>query len=202
MTHYDPLYGELLDSREVAEMTGLTMNQLRNWRLPSRQEAMPFGFLKIGGSVKYRKAVVEAWLEKNGAIVPEYVQGELDKQVPLNDVLANDPAKREGLAKLAKITTRNAWTSMATWLIEQSGISNGTKVIHDEGRRLLAIERDTDPKEFGTPNADLKSTDPDAFWKIWVYGVRKGFAMVNSLDVTDEEIMRLPVGDIPPLKTD
>lgn len=202
MTHYDPLYGELLDSREVAEMTGLTMNQLRNWRLPSRQDSMPFGYLKIGGSVKYRKAVVDAWLEKNGAIVPEYVQGELDKQVPLNDVLASNPAKRDGLAKLAKITTRNSWTSMATWLIEQSGIDNGTKVIHDEGKRLLALERGVDVSEFGTPNANLKSNDPDAFWKIWTYGVRKGFAMVNSLDVTDEEIMSLPVGDIPPLKTD
>lgn len=202
MTHYDPLYGELLDSREVAEMTGLTMNQLRNWRLPSRQDSMPFGYLKIGGSVKYRKAVVDAWLEKNGAIVPEYVQGELDKQVPLNDVLASNPAKRDGLAKLAKITTRNSWTSMATWLIEQSGIDNGTKVIHDEGKRLLALERGIDVSEFGTPNANLKSNDPDAFWKIWTYGVRKGFAMVNSLDVTDEEIMSLPVGDIPPLKTD
>ena len=202
MTHYDPLYGELLDSREVAEMTGLTMNQLRNWRLPSRQDSMPFGYLKIGGSVKYRKAVVDAWLEKNGAIVPEYVQGELDKQVPLNDVLANNPAKRDGLAKLAKMTTRNSWTSMATWLIEQSGIDNGTKVIHDEGKRLLALERGVDVSEFGTPNANLKSNDPDAFWKIWTYGVRKGFAMVNSLDVTDEEIMSLPVGDIPPLKTD
>ena len=202
MTHYDPLYGELLDSREVAEMTGLTMNQLRNWRLPSRQDSMPFGYLKIGGSVKYRKAVVDAWLEKNGAIVPEYVQGELDKQVPLNDVLASNPAKRDGLAKLAKITTRNSWTSMATWLIEQSGIDNGTKVIHDEGKRLLALERGVDVSEFGTPNANLKSNDPDAFWKIWTYGVRKGFAQVNSLDVTDEEIMSLPVGDIPPLKTD
>lgn len=202
MTHYDPLYGELLDSREVAEMTGLTMNQLRNWRLPSRQDSMPFGYLKIGGSVKYRKAVVDAWLEKNGAIVPEYVQGELDKQVPLNDVLASNPAKRDGLAKLAKITTRNSWTSMATWLIEQSGIDNGTKVIHEEGKRLLALERGVDVSEFGTPNANLKSNDPDAFWKIWTYGVRKGFAMVNSLDVTDEEIMSLPVGDIPPLKTD
>ena len=202
MTYYDPLYGDLLESREVAEMTGLTMNQLRNWRLPSRQDTMPFGYLKIGGGVRYRKAVIEAWLEKNGAVVPEYVQAEIDKQIPLNDVLANNPALREGLAKLAKITTRNSWTSMATWLIEQSGIDNGTKVIHDEGRRILAIERECDAKDFGIPNAEMKSTDPEAFWKIWTYGVRKGFAMVISLDVTDEDIMRLPVGDIPPLKTD
>jgi len=183
-------------------MTGLTINQLRNWRLPSRQESMPFGYLKIGGTVKYRKAVIEAWLEKNGAVTPEYVKGDIDKLVPLNDVLASNPEKRDGLAKLAKITTRNSWTSMATWLIEQSGIDNGTQFIHTEGKRLLALERGVDVAEFKTPNASMKSTDPDAFWKIWTYGVRKGFAQVNSIDVTDEEVMNLPVGDVPPLKTD
>jgi hypothetical protein len=58
-----------------------------------------------------------------------------------------------------------------------------------------------DWKTIARPNNELKASDPEAFWKIWTYGVRKGFATVNSLDVTNEDIISIPVGDVPPLKT-
>lgn len=199
MSQYNPIYGELLSSREVADMTGYTMNQLRNQR--QRPETSPFPFVRLGGTSLYRKDDIMAWVEVNGGLEAQYVVADHHKPTPLA-TSAGNAEKTEALSKLAKITTRNSWTSMATWLIEQSGITNGTKFIHDEGKRMLAIERGVEASSFGIPNATMKSDDPDAFWKIWTYGVRKGFAQVNSLDVTDEEIMSLPVGDVPPLKTD
>lgn len=199
MAQYNPIYGELLSSREVSDITGYTMNQLRNQR--QRPETSPFPFVRLGGTSLYRKDDIMVWVEANGGYEAQYVVADHHKPTPLS-ASAGNAEKTEALSKIAKITTRNSWTSMATWLIEQSGISNGTKFIHDEGKRLLAIERDCDASDFSTPNAEMKSADPDAFWKIWTYGVRKGFAQTNSLDVTDEEIMRLPVGDVPPLKTD
>jgi hypothetical protein len=202
MTQYDPLYGELLTSREVSEMTGFTLNQLRNYRMPERQSKMPFGFLRVGGTTLYRKAVIEAWLEENGLITPEYFQAEIDKKVPLNQVLADDPEKRKVLEKLKGITTENSWTSMATWVTDHSGLPNPTRFIHNEGKRLLAIERGIeDWKTIPTPNPDLKAVDQEGYWKIWTYGVRRAFVEANQLDVSDEEIMRIPIGDVPPLKT-
>ena len=202
MAQYDALYGELLTSREVSEITGFTINQLRNYRMPERQSKMPFGFLRIGGTTLYRKAVIEAWLEENGSITPEYFQADIDKKVPLNQILAIDPEKRKALDRLKGITTENAFDSMATWAIERSGLPNGTAFIHDEGRRLLAIERGIeDWKSLPRPAITLKETDQEGFWKIWTYGVRRAFVVANQLDITDEEIMRIPIGDVPPLKT-
>jgi hypothetical protein len=202
MAQFDPLYGELLNSREVSEMTGFSMNQLRNFRIPARHDKMPFGYLKVGGNALYRKAVIDAWLEENGVMTPEYVQAEIDKKVPLNNVQAVDSARKDVLNQLGTITTENSFTSMATWAIERSGLENGTAVIHDNGRRLLALERGiADWKTIGRPNPTMQQSDQEAYWKIWTYGVRYAYVLANQLDVTDEEIIAIPVGSIPPLKT-
>ena len=198
MPQYNPVYGELLSSREVSDITVYTLNQLRNQR--QRPDTSPFPFIRLGGTSFYRKADIDSWIDANGGLEIQYVVSDHHKPAPL-EMTEDNQLKREHLSKLAKITTANAWTSMATWLIEQSGIENGTKFIHDEGKRLLAVERKCDASDFGTPNAEMKSNDPDAFWKIWTYGVRKGFAQVNSLEVSDTDIIKIPVGDVPPMKT-
>lgn len=50
--------GELLNVDEVAEILGVPVATLRNWRY--RGEG-PVSF-KIGGSVRYRKAELERWI--------------------------------------------------------------------------------------------------------------------------------------------
>lgn len=199
MPQFNPVYGELLSSREVSEMTGFTMNQLRNQR--QKPELSPFPFLKLGGTSLYRKTDIMNWIEDNGGIEASYVVMPHHKASPL-EISSENFEKRESIAKLASITTKNAWTSMATWFIEESGFPKATQFVHEQGREILALERGiADWKTIARPNNDLKASDPDAFWKIWTYGVRKGFATVNDLDVTNEDIMSIPVGDVPPLKT-
>lgn len=199
---FDPMYGELLNSRQVSEITGLTMNQLRNFRMPERIEKAPFPFVRIGGSAMYRKADIELWLQENGGPqTVQYVVAPHHKTAPLlNDL--NYIEKRNVFSQLGTITTENSFTSMATWAIERSGLDNGTNVIHNEGRRLLAIERGiSDWNEIPRPTPKLQQADQEAYWKIWTYGVRRAYVIANQLDVTDEELMSIPVGAIPPLRT-
>lgn len=199
MAQYSPVYGELLSSREVSDLTGFTMNQLRNHR--QKPETSPLPFVRLGGTSLYRKADVNAWIEDNGGFEAQYIALPHHKTTPL-EIASDNQAKRDAIGRLATITTANSFDSMATWAIEQSGLDNGTQIIHDEGRRLLALERGLSKwKDLPIPTIKLKATDLDAFWKIWTYGVRKVMAMVNSFDVTDQDIISIPVGDVPPLKT-
>lgn len=199
MAQYSPVYGELLSSREVSDLTGFTMNQLRNHR--QKPETSPLPFVRLGGTSLYRKADVNAWIEDNGGFEAQYIALPHHKTTPL-EIAADNQAKRDAIGRLATITTANSFDSMATWAIEQSGLDNGTQIIHDEGRRLLALERGlSEWKDLPIPTIKLKATDLDAFWKIWTYGVRRVMTMVNAFDVTDEDIIAIPVGDVPPLKT-
>lgn len=199
MAQYNAVYGELLSSREVSDLTGFTMNQLRNQR--QKPETSPFPFVRIGGTSLYRKSDINAWIEKNGGLDATYIALPHHIATPL-EIASDNVDKRDALNKLKTITTANSFDSMATWAIEQSGLDNGTKIIHDEGRRLLAIERGlSNWNELPIPTVKLKATDLEAFWKIWTYGVRRVMAIVNNFDVTDEEIISIPVGDVPPLKT-
>jgi len=49
----------LLGECEVAEITGLSLPTLRRWRL---QQQGP-RYAKLGGSIRYRKSDITAWLE-------------------------------------------------------------------------------------------------------------------------------------------
>lgn len=82
MRHH-PKFGELLTAKEVSDLTGFTMNQLRNWRIPARRQLAPFGYLSIGATPLYRKVVVEAWLEQSGPQQVQYYPGELDERFPI-----------------------------------------------------------------------------------------------------------------------
>lgn len=48
----------LLTTDEVAERLGLATGTLRNWRTRKTGPA----FIRVGGRIRYREAVVEAWL--------------------------------------------------------------------------------------------------------------------------------------------
>ena len=82
----DPVYGELLSSREVSLSTGFTMNQLRNWRLPNRHDLAPFGSIQIGGTSYYREVVVQDWIDEHGNQQGVYVQTARDKKFPIGEV--------------------------------------------------------------------------------------------------------------------
>jgi hypothetical protein len=198
MTQYHPVYGELLTSREVSEITGFTMNQLRNHR--QRPETSPLPFVKVGGTSLYRKDDVHLWLDKNGGLEAQYIALPHHETTPLA-IAQTDHEKRDIINRLKTITTENATGSMGNFVTGSNGLPNAMTVIQNEGRRMLAIERGIeDWKSFGTPNTTMQANDPEGYWKIMTWGVRMAYALAGKLDVTDEDIMSIPVGDVPPLK--
>lgn len=54
---------ELLTEQQVSEWTGVSLSTLRRMRTKNCKDPIPF--TKIGGSVRYRKELVEKWLERN-----------------------------------------------------------------------------------------------------------------------------------------
>jgi hypothetical protein len=46
----------------------------------------------------------------------------------------------------------------------------------------------------------LRLEDPARFWVAITFAMRRAVAEVNGWDVSDEEILLAPVGDVPPLK--
>lgn len=66
-------------------MTGFTMNQLRNWRIPARLHLAPFGYVAIGATAYYRKVVVEAYVEEMGFSHDAYRTTPLDLKFPLEN---------------------------------------------------------------------------------------------------------------------
>lgn len=51
----------LLNERQVAEITGMSVRSLQTWRLRGGGPA----YVKLGTAVRYRRGDIDAWLESN-----------------------------------------------------------------------------------------------------------------------------------------
>jgi hypothetical protein len=202
MTTYHPKFGELYSPKEVADLTGFTANQLRNWR--QRQgETMPFGFIRQGGTSFYRKVVVDAWLEENDGGIAEYVMSDLDKRFPIERELATDRDKVEALKKLQGITTANAYLKWYQWYCDSSGlsISEASNNAIRWQKELWSLHTGIPIEQIGKfPTRKERGEKPEQYWLGWTWAMRKAYANVYNLDVSDQEILDLPAGEVPPLK--
>jgi hypothetical protein len=201
MGHYDPIYGELLTSREVAEQTGFTMNQLRNQRL--RADTSPLSFVRQGGTSWYRKDDIDLWLEENGTIEYQYVRVPNAKSAPLRNT-AVDYEQKKHLEELTKITTRNAWTKWYTWFTDHSGWKDAYGDTRKWQVELWKLSTGEDLDELYPKSAfyKMRSEDPLRFWPSITFAMRKAVAQVRGYEISDEEILAAPVGEVPPSKLD
>ena len=71
MAQYHPKFGELLSSREVSDMTGYTMNQLRYFRQDHTKA--PFPMVKKGNTTLYRLTDIEKYIAEYGTEGEEYL---------------------------------------------------------------------------------------------------------------------------------
>ena len=201
MPHYDPIYGDLLTSREVSELTGYTMNQLRNQR--TRPEISPFPFVRQGGTSWYRKDDIALWLEENGSVEYQYIRVPNAKSAPLRN--SNIDAERKGhLEEIVKITTRNAWTKWYTWFTDHSGWKDAYGDTRKWQVELYKQATGEDLDEL-YPRGEfykMRMNDPQRFWPSITYAMRKAVAQVRGYEISDEEIIAAPVGEVPPSKTD
>jgi transposase-like protein len=202
LTTYHPKFGELYSPKEVADLTGFTANQLRNWR--QRQgETMPFGFIRQGGTSFYRKVVIDAWLEENDGGIAEYVMSDLDKRFPIERELATDRDKVEALKKLQGITTANAYMKWYQWYCDSSGLSfsEASNKVQAWQKELWALHTGLPLDQIAKfPTRKERGEQPEYYWLGWTWAMRKAYADVYSLDVSNQEILDLPAGEVPPLK--
>jgi hypothetical protein len=199
---FDPAFGELLNAREVSDATGLTMNQLRNWRNPDRMKSAPFGFVQIGSAPYYRKATIDLWTERHGGSNRKFYAIGLDAEIPVNDVLEADTEKRKRLAILASITTANQFFRWGSTLgdILQERYGNG---IREHSRRLYGMWKGISPEEAQALEHVTRGQMAKNLEQYYVGSTlahRRLWADTQGWDITDAEIVSLPVGDIPPLK--
>jgi hypothetical protein len=201
MTHYDPIYGELLTSREVAELTGYTMNQLRNQR--QRPETSVFSFVKQGGTSWYRKDDIDLWLEENGTIEYQYIRVPNAKTAPLHNA-SRDLEHKASLDELTKITTRNAWTKWYTWFTDASGWKDAYGDTRKWQVELYKEATGEDLEELypGPAFYKMRNDDPLRFWPSITFAMRKAVSEVRGYNATNEEILAAPVGEVPPSKLD
>lgn len=201
MAHYDPIYGELLTSKEVASITGYTMNQLRNFR--QRTETSPLPFVRQGGTSWYRKDDIDLWLADNGAIEYEYIKTPSAKSAPLRNA-SEDHEHREHLTELSKIITRNAWTKWYTWFTDHSGWKDPYGDTRKWQVELWKLSTGEDLDELYPKSAfyKMRSEDPSRFWPSITFAMRKAVAEVRGYTASDEEILSAPVGEVPPSKLD
>lgn len=199
MSVFHARFGVLLTSREVSDLTGFTLNQLRNDRQKDKPVLLPF--VRQGGSSWYRKDDVDALLERTGGAEWEYIG---DGKAPLRNELAVGERKAY-LDKLADVTTANAWSKWYGWFVESSGWKGD--VYRDVWVWMCELYKahcGEDLKDLGFEShlsfGKLRLEDPARFWVAITFAMRRAVAEVNGWDVSDDEILLAPVGDVPPLK--
>jgi hypothetical protein len=185
------IYGELLTSKEVCEVTGFTMNQLRNWRSPNRRDLAPFGFVSIGVSPYYRKVVVQDYLDEQGPQQGVYVMSERDKKFPVAIGESISIERNNAIAVLSKVTTENVYAWLESQLDKQ-GIR-----FTDTWKSLWNAWDELDVElPYITYHQRWENT---AWFRRAVLVARTYLAQQQELEIDAIEIGKLDVGNVPPL---
>ena len=201
MSIFDPTYGELLSAKEVSEATTLTMNQLRNWRMPERLEKAPFGVVYIGTAPYYRKASVQRWLDQNEGSNVRYVPAGTDLEIPINESTAQDVEKAKAMRTIAQITSANAydpWYSKFNQMNAELSMGEMRKQVEwwakATGKDATGVERVPPMMAYDSPQ------NSEVFFIGFTLAMRSVLNQIQNLGLTDEEIISVPVGDVPPIK--
>jgi hypothetical protein len=182
MSVFHVRFGVLLTSREVSDLTGFTLNQLRN----DRQKELPvlLPFVRQGGSSWYRKDDVDAFLERTGGAEWEYVG---EGKAPLRNEFATGE-RMAWLDRLADVTTVNAWSKWYGWFVESSGWKGDVyKDVWVWMSELYRLQSGEDLADLGFDShlsfGKLRLEDPARFWVAITLAMRRAVAEVNGWDV-------------------
>ena len=183
---FHPVYGELMNAKEVSEATMFTLNQLRNWRNDARAHLAPFGSIQIGGTSYYRRIVVQDYLDEHGTQGATYRMTDRDKKFPLGEAVSVDLDRLDAVATLSKITTETVFF----WLEKQ--IDKKYSFLHT-WKEYWALT--------GKPYIQKDDRMEQLSWfETAVQTQRLYFNDLQGFSLTNEEVMAIPVGAIPPLK--
>ena len=118
-----------------------------------------------------------------------------------------DSQRRDDIAKIRNITSRNCWTKWATFITEEAGFQGveAYDLIESEQVRLYELATGDNLKALYPDVIQfnlMRKHDPFRFWPSYTYGIRSAVRKAMNLDVTDQEIIDAPVGEVPPSKMD
>lgn len=195
MGMFHPVYGELMTAKEVSEATGHTINQLRNWRVKSRQHLAPFGSILIGATSYYRQVVIQAWIDRNGRQDGDYFMTELDKEFPLNVSVEGDIKQRQATRLIASINPETVADAH-----EKLSVLNRPIVM----RYANSVKNRFIEEELGYAPEDAITKDKRFASPVWFTAMTKAMRLaqneIANLGFTEEEVLAIPVGQVPPLR--
>lgn len=195
---FDPEFGEMIPIAEVEALTGISKATIRNWRKPEHQHLAKFDYYSNGGrDVFYRRADVDAYLAESGVQVGQsgFKRIEMPNSIKAPLVIPEFVgAKRDEAIALAGFTTENAYWQIETWIAKQ-GQGFLSRVWQPTWAKVNeALE---EPVTYVTFNARWE----DFTWFTQaVHVIRTYVAESQGLDISIAEIVKLPVGAVPPTK--
>lgn len=197
MAMFHPIYGELMTAKEVSLATGHTLNQLRNWRMDSRAHLAPFGSIQIGATSYYRQVVVQDWLDENGQQNGTYKMTDRDKKFPLNVAVEGDIKHREAIRMLSAIVPENVLSVFGRLAKQSSKIA----MSHANGsKNRFILEEFPEWKQYEDPITQDHRFARPVWFTAMVKAMRLAQNEIAGLGFSEEEVLALPVGDVPPVR--
>jgi len=202
----DPQLGTLIKIDEVSALTGITKSTLRSWRRDTYRHLAKFDEYTHPSSnaVWYRLADVETWLAEQGltAKAPSlFARSEAPNAVraPINEDIT--PDKHHALTELRKINTANHAVTYLPIINKILGRGEVYARLMDLQLRYYAEKSGAvvESLEF-IGNAGVAGEHFEQYYYGTTQAIRRIYADARKWDVTDAEILALPVGDVPPLK--
>lgn len=202
---FDPEFGEMIDIRDVSRLTGLSVHQLRSWRKPEFAHLARFETYRspLNNAVWYRLLDVELFLKAQGIVVgASGLRRDVDLpsafRAPISTPL--DERVRQALAELADINTSTMWLRWSNRLSDALQVEYPRQLKANQAR-LYALWAGVDVSTLpASVPYGQKSEHPEQFFVGNVLAYRRMLADLRGWDVSDEEIMSVPVGDVPPTK--
>ena len=200
----DPEFGEMIGIGEVEFLTGISKAQLRNWRKPEFVHLAKFDeYHGEGNKVWYRLADVEEFLAQSGVVLGGSGFKRVERPNAVRSAVSTpfmSDVTRRALIELADINTSTMWLR---WSNRLSDALQGEypRQLKANQARLFALWAGVDVSTLpASVPYGQKSEFPEQFFVGNVLAYRRMLADLRGWDVSDEEIMSVPVGDVPPTK--
>jgi len=202
----DSKLGTLIKIDEVTALTGISKSSLRSWRRDAYRHLAKFDEYTHPSSnaVWYRLADIEAWLLEHGKEVTGssmFIRSEAPNAVraPVDESMT--PDKHAALTELRKITTANhvvTYLPMVNKMVGRGEVHARLMDLQIKFYSLFKGAPDTELTFIG--NAGVAGEHFEQYYYGTTQAIRRIYADARKWDVTDAEILALPVGDVPPLK--
>lgn len=165
--------------------------------MPARLDKAPFGFVSIGVSPYYRKASVQKWLDDNTGTNVKYTPAGTDHDIPIETTYLGDAKRATALRLLGSITPENVLA------VRERLIAQNRELVYDfmtKRTKQFIVEEigEYDPAE-RVITSNTRFAEP-VWFTASVKAMRLAQNELSGLGFTEQEVLALPVGDVPPLK--